>query len=199
MRRLEAVRQMRLASSAAPTRTLAEKPYLFFSTPQTDSNYLCIPEVSSERRRYIPIGFMDKAIIARKKLLIVPDATLYHFGVLTSNVHMAWTRTVCGRLKSDYQYSGATVYNNFPWPTPTDEQRAKIEQTAQAILDARNLYPDCSLADLYDEATMPPELRKAHQQNDKAVMQAYGFWGKLNTESACVAELMKMYQKLAEG
>ena len=198
MRRLEAVRQMRLASSAAPTRALAEKPYLFFSTPQTDSNYLCIPEVSSERRRYIPIGFMDKDIIASNKLLIVPDATLYHFGVLTSNVHMAWTRTVCGRLKSDYQYSGATVYNNFPWPTPTDEQRAKIEQTAQAILDARNLYPDCSLADLYDEATMPPELRKAHQQNDKAVMQAYGFWGKLNTESACVAELMKMYQKLTE-
>ena len=199
MRRLEAVRQMRLASSAAPTRALAEKPYLFFSTPQTDSSYLCIPEVSSERRRYIPIGFMDKDIIASNKLLIVPDATLYHFGVLTSNVHMAWTRTVCGRLKSDYQYSGATVYNNFPWPTPTDEQRTKIEQTAQAILDARNLYPDCSLADLYDEATMPPELRKAHQQNDKAVMQAYGFWGKLNTESACVAELMKMYQKLAEG
>ena len=189
---------MRLASSAAPTRALAEKPYLFFSTPQTDSSYLCIPEVSSERRRYIPIGFMDKDIIASNKLLIVPDATLYHFGVLTSNVHMAWTRTVCGRLKSDYQYSGATVYNNFPWPTPTDEQRAKIEQTAQAILDARNLYPDCSLADLYDEATMPPELRKAHQQNDKAVMQAYGFWGKLNTESACVAELMKMYQKLTE-
>lgn len=198
MRRLEAVRQMRLASSAAPTRALAEKPYLFFSTPQTDSNYLCIPEVSSERRRYIPIGFMDKAVIASNKLLIVPDATLYHFGLLTSNVHMAWTRTVCGRLKSDYQYSGATVYNNFPWPTPTDEQRAKIEQTAQAILDARNLYPDCSLADLYDEATMPPELRKAHQQNDKAVMQAYGFWGKLNTETACVAELMKMYQKLTE-
>ena len=198
MRRLEAVRQMRLASSAAPTRALAEKPYLFFSTPQTDSSYLCIPEVSSERRRYIPIGFMDKDIIASNKLLIVPDATLYHFGVLTSNVHMAWTRTVCGRLKSDYQYSGATVYNNFPWPTPTDEQRTKIEQTAQAILDARNLYPDCSLADLYDEATMPPELRKAHQQNDKAVMQAYGFWGKLNTETACVAELMKMYQKLTE-
>ena len=198
MRRLEAVRQMRLASSATPTRTLAEKPYLFFSTPQTDSNYLCIPEVSSERRRYIPIGFMDKDVIASNKLLIVPDATLYHFGVLTSNVHMAWTRTVCGRLKSDYQYSGATVYNNFPWPMPTETQKAKIEQTAQAILDARALYPDCSLADLYDEVTMPPELRKAHQANDRAVMQAYGFWGTLNTETACVAELMKMYQKLTE-
>ena len=196
MRRLEAVKAMRLASSAAPTRALAEKPYIFFSTPQTDSNYLCIPEVSSERRRYIPIGFMDKSIIASNKLLIVPDASLYHFGILTSNVHMAWTRTVCGRLKSDYQYSGATVYNNFPWPTPTEAQKAKIEQTAQAILNARAKYPDCSLAVLYDERTMPVELRTAHQQNDKAVMQAYGFWGKLNTETECVAELMKIYQSL---
>lgn len=201
MRRLLAVREMRLASSAAPTRALAEKPYLFFSTPQTDSNYLCIPEVSSERRRYIPIGFMDKSVIASNKLLIVPDATLYHFGVLTSNVHMAWTRTVCGRLKSDYQYSGATVYNNFPWPTPTDAQRAKIERTAQGILDARALYPDCSLADLYDEVAMPPELRKAHRRNDKAVMEAYGFTQdtpEYTSEAACVAALMKMYQKLTE-
>lgn len=196
MRRLDAVREMRLASTAAPTRALADKPYIFFSTPQTESNYLCIPEVSSERRRYIPIGFMDKSIIASNKLLIVPDATLYHFGVLTSNVHMAWTRTVCGRLKSDYQYSGATVYNNFSWPTPTEAQKARIEQTAQAILAARAKYPDCSLAVLYDERTMPAELRTAHQQNDKAVMQAYGFWGKLNTETECVAELMKMYQTI---
>ena len=198
MRRLEAVKQMRLASSAAPTRALAEKPYLFFSTPQTDSNYLCIPEVSSERRRYIPIGFMDKSVIASNKLLIVPDATLYHFGVLTSNVHMAWTRTVCGRLKSDYQYSGATVYNTFPWPDCSPEQQKKIEQTAQVILNARALYPDCSLADLYDETTMPAELRKAHQQNDRTVMQAYGFSVKDMTESMCVAELMKMYQELTE-
>ena len=198
MRRLEGVRQMRLASSAAPTRALAEKPYLFFSTPQTDSNYLCIPEVSSSRRRYIPIGFMDKNIIASNKLLIVPDATLYHFGILTSNVHMAWMRTVCGRLKSDYQYSGATVYNNFPWPTPTDAQKAKIEETAQAILDARALYPDASLADLYDETTMPPELRRAHQQNDKAVWAAYGKRWDIKSESACVAELMRMYQALTE-
>ena len=196
LKRLDAVRQMRLASSAAPTRALADKPYLFFSTPQTDSNYLCIPEVSSERRRYIPIGFLDKSVIASNKLLIVPDATLYHFGILTSNVHMAWTRVVCGRLKSDYQYSGAVVYNNFPWPNPTPEQKAKIEQTAQAILDARALYPDASLADLYDELTMPPELRKAHQQNDRAVMAAYGFPVKGLTESDCVAALMKMYQEL---
>lgn len=198
MRRLAAVREMRLASSAAPTRALADKPYIFFSTPQTDSNYLCIPEVSSERRRYIPIGFMDKSVIASNKLLIVPEATLYHFGILTSNVHMAWTRTVCGRLKSDYQYSGATVYNTFPWPTPTEEQRAKIEQTAQAILDARALYPEASLADLYDETTMPPELRKAHQENDKAVMRAYGFDIKTMTESACVAELMRLYSDIAK-
>ena len=111
---------------------------------------------------------------------------------------MAWMRAVCGRLKSDYRYSKDVVYNNFPWPTSTDAQKAKIEQTAQAILDARTLYPDSSLADLYDETTMPPELRKAHQQNDKAVMIAYGFWGKLNSEPACVAELMKMYQQLTE-
>ena len=190
---------MRLASSAAPTRALADKPYLFFSTPQTDSNYLCVPEVSSERRRYIPIGFLDKSVIASNKLLIVPGATLYHFGILISNVHMAWTRVVCGRLKSDYQYSGAIVYNNFPWPTPTDAQKATIEQTAQAILDARALYPDSSLADLYDDLTMPPELRKAHQNNDRAVMQAYGFDVKTTTERACVAELMKLYQqKVAE-
>ena len=139
---------------------------------------------------------MDKTIIASNKLLIIPEATLYEFGVLTSNVHMAWTRTVCGRLKSDYQYSGATVYNNFPWPDPSDTQKAKIEQTAQSILDARALYPGSSLADLYDELTMPPELRTAHQRNDRAVMEAYGFWGKLNSESECVAELMKMYQLL---
>ena len=162
MRRLEAVRDMRLNSSAAPTRALAEKPYLFFSTPQTDSNYICIPEVSSERRKYVPIGFMDKSVIASNTVSIVPDATFYHMGILTSNVHNAWMRVVCGRLKSDYRYSGAIVYNNFPWPTPTPEQKAKIEQTAQAILDARALYPDCSLADLYDEIAMPPELRKAH-------------------------------------
>ena len=144
------------------------------------------------------MGLMTPDILASDLVFIIPDASLYHLGVLTSNVHMAWVRAVCGRLKSDYRYSKDVVYNNFPWPTPTDEQKAKIKQTAQAILDARARYPDCSLADLYDEVTMPPELRKAHQQNDKAVMQAYGFWGKLNTETACVAELMKMYQRLTE-
>ena len=144
---------------------------------------------------------MDKSVIASNKLLIIPDATLYHFGVLTSNVHMAWVRAVAGRLEMRYQYSGATIYNNFPWPTPDDAQRAKIEQTAQAILDARALYPDCSLADLYDEVAMPPELRKAHQENDKAVMDAYGFTRgtpERTNEAACVAALMKMYQRLTE-
>ena len=199
MRRLEAVRDMRLNSSAAPTRALAEKPYLFFSTPQTDSNYICIPEVSSERRKYIPIGFLDKSVIASNTVSIVPDATLYHMGILTSNVHNAWMRVVCGRLKSDYRYSGAIVYNNFPWPTPTPEQKKKIEETAQAILDARALYPDCSLADLYDEIAMPPELRKAHQANDRAVMQAYGFDVKSMTESSCVAELMRKYKELVSN
>lgn len=131
--------------------------------------------------------------------MCIPYANMYDFGILTSNVHMAWVRAVCGRIKSDYRYSKDVVYNNFPWPTPTEEQKAKIEQTAQAILDARAMYPDCSLADLYDEVTMPPELRRAHQANDKAVMQAYGFWGKLNTETACVAELMKMYQELVKN
>lgn len=155
-----------------------------------------VPKVSSERRRYIPMGYLDKSTIAGDKLFIIPDATIYHFGVLISNVHMAWMRATCGRLKSDYSYSINIVYNNFPWPEPTDAQRAKIEQTAQAILDARALYPDSSLADLYDEVLMPPELRKAHQNNDRAVMQAYGFDIKTTTESKCVAELMRMYKQI---
>ena len=140
---------------------------------------------------------MTPNIIASNKLYLVPRADLYMLGVMISNVHMAWMRAVCGRLKSDYSYSPA-VYNNFPWPTPTDAQKTKIEQTAQAILNARALYPDCSLADLYDEIAMPPELRKAHQQNDRAVMQAYGFDVATTTETSCVAELMRMYQKLTD-
>lgn len=162
---------------------------------QPHSNYLMIPATSSENRRYIPIGYLDKNVIASNAASFVPDASYYHFGVLTSNVHMAWMRAVCGRLKSDYRYSKDIVYNNFPWPTPTDAQKAKIEQTAQGILDARALYPDSSLADLYDETTMPPELRRAHQQNDRAVMAAYGFDVRTMTESSCVAALMKLYQQ----
>ena len=194
LKRIEACRQDRLQSPDAGRQKLANQPTLFRETNNPDS-FIVVPAVSSERRKYIPLGFMDDSTIATNLVIIIPDATLYHFGVLESNVHMAWVRTVCGRLKSDYRYSKDIVYNNFPWPEPTEAQRAKIEQTAQGILDARALYPDCSLADLYDEATMPPELRTAHQKNDRAVMEAYGFWGKLNSESACVAELMKLYQQ----
>ena len=142
---------------------------------------------------------MNSDTIATNAVITIPDATLYHFGILTSNVHMAWVRAVCGRLKSDYRYSKDIVYNNFPWPTPTPEQKTIIEQTAQAILDARALYPESSLADLYDDLTMPPELRTAHQNNDRAVMDAYGFPRKGFTESDCVAELMKRYQALTNA
>lgn len=198
MKRIESVREFRANSVAAGTRKFAETPTLFCQIAQPDSDYIAVPETSSERRKYIPIGFLSKNVIASNLLFLIPNASLYHFGILTSNVHNAWMRTVCGRLKSDYRYAKDIVYNNFPWPSPTAEQKAKIEQTAQEILNARALYPDSSLADLYDELTMPVELRRAHQHNDKAVMQAYGFWGKLNTESECVAELMKMYQNLTK-
>lgn len=197
MERIEKVKEMRLASSFAPTRALADTPTTFRETKNPET-YVVIPRVSSEKRRYVPIGFLDADTIPTDSVIIVPNATIYHFGILTANVHMAWVRTVCGRLKSDYRYSKNIVYNNFPWPSPTDKQKALIEKTAQAILDARDLYPDSSLADLYDPLTMPPELRKAHQMNDRAVMQAYGFSRKMS-ESDCVAELMKMYQKLTEA
>lgn len=198
MERVEAVRNFRLNSTKEATRKTAETPTLFQEIRQPNSEYIIIPRHSSETRRYIPFGFVSPDIIVNDAVQIIPNADLYNFGILMSNVHMAWTRAVCGRIKSDYRYSKDVVYNNFPWPTPTDTQKAKIEQTAQAILDARALYPDSSLADLYDEAVMPPELRTAHQQNDRAVMQAYGFSIRDMTESACVAALMKMYQKLTE-
>ena len=255
MRRIEAVRDFRLKSSAAPTRKMAEQPWRFFSTPHNESNYLLLPEVSSERRDYIPIGFMSPSVIAANTCLILPSATLYHFGVLTSSVHMAWMRVVAGRLKSDYRYSGAIVYNNFPWPevenvanvqvlpitnancqlgngecgtenwklengtgnigntgnikktpnlqnsqSPSNESnhseslRQKIESTAQAILDARALYPDSSLADLYDPLTMPVELRKAHAANDVAVMKAYGL-APHTSEPEIVAHLFRLYSE----
>ena len=192
-------KESRENSVAAAIRKFAETPTLFAQRTQpVGRSFIIIPRVSSQRRKYIPMGFMDGNTIVTDLVQIVPNASIYEFGILTSNVHMAWMRAVCSRMKSDYRYLKDIVYNNFPWPNPTEAQKAKIEQTAQAILDARALYPDCSLADLYDEITMPPELRKAHQQNDKAVMQAYGFWGKLNTETECVAELMKMYQDLVK-
>lgn len=195
--RISKVKAFRLASKKAATRKWAEMPTLFTEDRQPTTNYIAIPEVSSQRRRYIPMGFLTSDIVCSNKLQLIPDATIYQFGVLTSNVSMAWTRVVCGRLKSDYDYSGNIVYNNFPWPSPTDAQQQKIEETAQGILDARALYPDSSLADLYDPLTMPPELRKAHTKNDIAVMQAYGFSTKMS-EADCVAALMKMYQELVE-
>lgn len=171
MKRLEMVAECRRKSPTASVQRDADTPMLFTQIRQPETQYLAMPEVSSSRRRYIPFGYMEPDMIASNMLYLVSNATLYMFGVMTSNVHMAWLRIVGGRLKSDYRYTPA-VYNNFPWPAPTPEQKAKIEQTAQAILDARTLYPDSSLADLYDELTMPPELRKAHQNNDRAVMQA---------------------------
>ena len=198
LRRIEAVRNYRLASKSPGTVKLAEKPARFHVENMPKGNYIVIPQVSSQNRRYIPMGYMDESVICSDKVRLMPNGTLYHFGVLESNVHMAWMRTICARLKSDYSYTVNNVYNNFPWPKPTEEQKTKIEKTAQAILDARALYPDSSLADLYDELTMPVELRKAHQENDRAVMQAYGFDVKTMTESQCVAELFKMYQELTK-
>lgn len=197
LKRLEKVKENRLSSKKAATRKWADRPFLFTENRQPDSDYLILPVVSSERRKYIPVCYVTKDVIANANAQMIPNANLYTFGVINSNVHNAWMRVVCGRMKSDYAYSATIVYNNFPWCNPTPEQKAKIEKTAQAILDARALYPDCSLADLYDETTMPPELRKAHQANDFAVMAAYGFDRKI-TESECVAELMKRYQELVE-
>ena len=197
MKRIQACKEDRESAPDEGRRKLALTPHLF-REQLNPSTYIIVPATSSEHRRYIPIGFLTAEVIPTNAVQIIPDATLYHFGILESNVHMAWMRAVCGRLKSDYRYSKDVVYNNFPWPNPTGEQKAKIEQTAQAILDARALYPDSSLADLYDELTMPVELRKAHQDNDRAVMQAYGFHVKTMTESLCVAELFKMYKEIIQ-
>ncbi len=194
-RRLQIVSEKR-ASSPTPTfRKYADRPYIFVEDRQPDENYLLIPGVSSQRRKYIPIGYMPKEVVVSDKAYVIPSATLYDFGLLTSNVHNAWMRVVCGRLKSDYSYT-PIAYNTMAYPEATEAQIEAIEQTAQAILNARALYPDCSLADLYDELTMPPELRTAHQNNDRAVMAAYGMSVRETTESSCVAELMRRYQEL---
>ena len=198
-KRVEAVREMRLASKKAATREWANRPTQFTENRHTEHPYIIVPSVSSELRRYIPIGFLSPETIASNLVLIVPNATIYHFGILTSNVHMGWMRAVCGRLEMRYRYSNTIVYNNFPWPNPTEAQKAKIERTAQEILNARALYPDCSFADLYDQATMPPELRKAHHQNNRAVWEAYGKAWDITNESECVAYLMQLYQKMTEG
>ncbi len=197
--RVGAVRKLRESSNREATRRLADIPHLFGEIRQPkEGKYLLVPRVSSEKRKYIPIGFLSSEIIASDASLIIQNATLFDFGVLTSLVHNAWMRVVAGRLESRYRYSASIVYNNFPWCNPTDEQKVKIEKTAQAILNARAKYPESSLADLYDETFMPIELRKAHQANDRAVMEAYGF-AKDMTESEIVAELFKMYEALTKG
>ena len=200
--RVQAVRDFRLASAAKTTKGYAKVPHLFAQITQPEGvDCLLIPRVSSERRRYAPIGFINAGIVTSDAVQIIPDATLYHFGVLTSNVHMAWMRVVCGRLEMRYRYSKEQVYNTFPWPKPTEKQQQKIEQTAQAILDARAKYPTSSLADLYDRVSMPAELQKAHAENDRAVMDAYGFHRNLQdeeNESLLVAELFKLYQQMTK-
>lgn len=203
--RVKKVREFRLNCPSPDTNHYADKPTypvrLRYYSEERSNPALALPKVSSQNRRYIPMEVIDADVIAGSKLFLIPDISLYHFGVLTSNVHMAWMRTVCGRLKSDYSYASNVVYNTFPWPIPTEQQKQKIAQTAQAILDARASYPNNSLAELYDEVMMPPELRKAHHQNDMAVMQAYGFTKgseAYKSEAACVAELMKLYQKKVE-
>ena len=205
LKRVELVREYRLASPSPGTRKIAETPTRFHVENIPDSDFLIVPSVSSEKRRYIPIGFMSKENLASNLVLIIPNASLFHFGILTSNVHMAWMRTVAGRLEMRYRYSAKIVYNNFPWPEATDAQKEKISKTAKGILDARALYPDSSLADLYDELTMPKELRRAHQANDKAVMEAYGLTkivdGKKTwlTESETVARLFELYEQLTNS
>ena len=204
LNRIQSVKEYRQNSPKKQTQDSAERAMEFQEIRHNDNDYLLVPSVSSENRRYIPIGFIEGEVISTNANLIIPNATLYDFGILTSNVHMAWMRTVAGRLKSDYRYSAKIVYNNFPWPKVTDEQKGKISETAKAILDARALYPDSSLADLYDELTMPKELRRAHQANDKAVMEAYDMTkivdGKKTwlTESETVARLFEMYEEITK-
>ena len=197
IKRIEAVRKLRSESKRKSTQKLADRPTRFQVENMPKGNFIIVPKVSSERRRYVPMGFMSPDVMASDLVFIIPDSTLYHFGVLESNAHMAWMRAVCGRLKSDYRYSKDIVYNNFPWPTPTDAQKSRIEQTAQAILDARAKYPDSSLADLYNPNLMPYDLLQAHRENDRAVMAAYGFSTKMS-ESECVAALFNLYSELTK-
>ena len=192
---IESVKKMREESQREATRKLAAAPMLFGEIRQPEGDYLIIPGHSSEKRIYIPIGYEKSDVICSNANLMIPNIGLYEFGIMTSNVHMAWTSAVCGRIKSDYRYSAGIVYNNFPWPKPTAEQKKKIEQTAKNILDVRALYPESSLADLYDPVFMPPELNKAHTINDRAVMQAYNFSIRDMSKSDCIAELMKLFQE----
>ena len=199
--RLNNVREFRLKSTAQPTRLKAETPHIFFYISQPKGNYLIVPSTSSENRKYIPIGFLSPNVIASNACTIVPNATLYHFGILTSSVHNAWMRVVAGRHEMRYRYSGSVVYNNFVWADATDEQKEKISKTAQAILDARNLYSNTSLAELYSQngLSIATELYTAHKANDKAVLALYGFNADA-TEDEIVAKLMQMYaEKVKES
>lgn len=196
LKRIQAVRELRLASKSEGTRKIAATPMNFHVENIPEKTYVVIPEVSSERRLYIPMGFLTADILASNLVKIVPDATLYHFGILTSLVHNAWVRAICGRLKSDYRYSKDIVYNNFPWPEVDGKQKAAIEEAAQGVLDARAKFPGSSLADLYDPLTMPPELLKAHQSLDRLVLKSYGFAKSDPDEPTIVAELLKRYQAI---
>ena len=196
--RLALTREFRLQSTKAATQKYADFPFLFMERRQPKDNYIIVPSHSSENRDYIPMGYVSPDVICGNANFVIPNASLYHFGVLMSLLHNYWMRVTCGRIKSDFRYSNTIVYNNFPWPTPTPEQKARIEATAQAILDARALYSDSSLADLYSKTSTMPELRRAHQENDRAVMAAYGFSAQM-TEAECVAELFRMYQQLTSS
>ena len=199
MKRIQAVRDFRLASKKKATQRKADMPMLFDDIRECQTGYIAVPKVSSETRRYVPMDYLSADIIAGDMLFVVQNTSLYHFGVMTSNVHMAWMRAVAGRLKSDYRYSSTMVYNTFPWPDPTSEQQSAIEIAAEAILAARRKYPDATLADLYGEAMLLyRDLLEAHRANDRAVMRAYGFSTKLS-ESECVAELMKRYERLVQA
>lgn len=195
MQRVEAVRSMRSASKDAQTKKDAATPTLFQKIRQPVEPYLLVPSVSSENRLYIPIGYLQPEIIVSNLVYSIPNATLYHFGILTSTMHNAWMRTVCGRLESRYRYSVGIVYNNFPWPEPADKQQKTIETAAQGILDARAKFPDSTLADLYHPVTMPPELVAAHRKLDKAVDTAYGKKSFVS-EAERVAFLFERYQQL---
>jgi hypothetical protein len=191
--RVEAVKAKRLASKKAQTREMAKFPFLFGEDRQPASSYLLIPGHTSELRTYIPMGYFSSDVICGNANFLVPGASIYDFGILSSIMHMAWVRSVCGRIKSDYRYSSGIVYNNFPWPRPTEKQRAGIESAAQALLDARAKFPAASLADLYDPLGMPVDLAKAHQSLDKAVDAAYGK-SSFASEAERVAFLFERYQ-----
>ena len=197
VKRVEAVKKFRLESKKGATQRKAETPTLFDERVEMTANYIAIPVVSSEKRPYIPIDWLDNSIIPGDKLFVIPNANFYHFGILTSRVHMAWMRTTAGRLKSDYSYSNTVVYNNFVWSSPSEKQKSKIESTAQKILDVRAKFPESSFASLYDPLTMPPELLKAHKANDAAVCEAYGF-DKNISEEEIVSELMRLYEKISK-